>query len=429
MSPQKAAFLLVLLVFCSLVFPLAAQSQRIDKSLKKKEELDVRKPRRSVLERLRQKTEPEDQELLELQTRIQALEAAIDPNEYTLGPGDVFVISIWSAEPLTFKVPVEPEGYVIIPTVGAIKANGKTLAEVRKSILAATSSTYLRAEVTVNLYRLRTFRVHVTGQVMKPGPYEALAVDRVADLIQAAEGLTTWASERDIEVRHRDGAVDYVDLYEYTKLGRLESNLYLRDGDVIYVPPIRFTNATVRLEGAVNNPGVYQLKENETLQEFLLRTDALNKRAELRTAYVRRRTDANGGVETIPVFPYLKQEANGHSDLSLQDGDVILVPQRAEEVYVVGAVQAPGAYAYYPNLRAMDYVGIAGSTDRAKSLSRVKVIRKDTLEEVRGGDVPIQPGDMVVVPQKQVFGVREITTLVITVTNVLLTMKAIGVLK
>ena len=249
----------------------------------------------------------------------------------------------------------------------------------------------------------------------------------MADLIERASGLTTWASERNIEVRHRDGTVDYVDLYEYTKLGRLESNLTLRDGDVIYVPPIRFTSATVRLEGAVSSPGVYQLKENESLVEFLLRTGALNKEAELQTAYVRRRTNANGAVETIPVYPYLKQQANGHTDLTLQDGDVVMVPQRTKEVYVVGAVRTPGAYAYYPNLTAMDYVGFAGSTDRAKSLSKVKVIRKDTKTELKGGNVRIEPGDMVVVPQKQVFGVREFTTLVITVTNVLLAMKAIGV--
>ncbi len=424
--PKNLAYWAALLVW-ALALPAFTQVQQVDRRLKDKVKPGRLQPERTVQDRLREETQPDETAIFDLKTRIQPLEAAIDPDEYVVGPGDIFFISIWSAETQTLKVPVEPEGSLIIPTVGHIPANGRTLTEVRRDIVRAVKKTYLRAQVSVNLYRLRLFRVHVTGEVLAPGPYEALAVDRVADLIERASGLTTWASERNIEVRHRDGTVDYVDLYEYTKLGRLESNLTLRDGDVIYVPPIRFTSATVRLEGAVSSPGVYQLKENESLVEFLLRTGALNKEAELQTAYVRRRTNANGAVETIPVYPYLKQQANGHTDLTLQDGDVVMVPQRTKEVYVVGAVRTPGAYAYYPNLTAMDYVGFAGSTDRAKSLSKVKVIRKDTKTELKGGNVRIEPGDMVVVPQKQVFGVREFTTLVITVTNVLLAMKAIGV--
>ncbi len=323
---------------------------------------------------------------------------------------------------------MNPLGQLIIPTIGTLDVDGKTLAHVQEMVKAAGAKKYLRSTITAGLLYLRKIRVHVTGQVVKPGLYEALPVDRVSDIIEEAHGLTNWASERAIEVRHRDGSIDTADLYQYAKHGNLDANIYVQAGDVIYVPPIKFRNATVRVEGVVNDPGVYQLVENEKLEDFLLRVDAFNKSADLRGAYIRRNTMSNGGTETIPIFPYLQKQGNGLADLTLQDGDVIMVPQRLEEVYVVGAVRMPGPYAYYPNLKAVDYVGFAGSTDRASSLSKVKVRRKDSQEEIDDENVIVEPGDTVIVPQKVEFGVREVTQIVGTIASILLTMKAIDVI-
>ncbi|MCH7513270.1 MAG: SLBB domain-containing protein [Bacteroidetes bacterium] len=419
-------FLIPLILICCCWQNLPAQ--RLDKRLKKKQQQDFRSPLKSAFDKSNSTDESKSDLLPQTEFLQQPLEAAIDPESYVVGPGDVFQIVIISSKELVFKVQVISDGKLVIPTVGVLDVDGKTLSEVQTLVKEAAADKYLNSEITANLAILRQFRVHVTGQVMKPGSYGALAVDRVSNLIEIAEGITNWGSERAIEVRHLDGTVDIVDLYRYSKLGDLEANLTLKGGDVIYVPHINLSKATVRVEGPVNDPGVYQLAENETVQSFLLRVDAYNRRADLTNAYIQRQTVSNGGSETIPIFPYLENRGNSHAELYLQDGDVIMVPKRNEEVYVIGAVRSAGPYAYYPNLTAIDYIGFAGSTERAVKPSKVQLIRNNSEKPLNAKGLIIEPGDTVYVPQKSTFGLRDITTLIVTVTNVLITMKALNFL-
>ncbi len=419
-------FLILLILICCCWQNLPAQ--RLDKRLKKKQQQDFRSPLKSAFDKNKSTDKSQADLLPQTEFLQQPLEAAIDPESYVVGPGDVFQIMIISSEELVFKVQVISDGMLVIPTVAVLDVDGKTLSEVQTLVKEAAADKYLNSEITANLAILRQFRVHVTGQVMKPGSYKALAVDRVSNIIKKADGITNWGSERAIEVRHLDGTVDMVDLYRYSKLGDLEANLTLKGGDVIYVPHINLSKATVRVEGPVNDPGVYQLAENETVQSFLLRVDAYNRRADLTNAYIQRQTVSNGGSETIPIFPYLENRGNSHSELYLQDGDVIMVPKRNEEVYVIGAVRSAGPYAYYPNLTAIDYIGFAGSTERAVKPSKVQLIRNNSEKPLNAKGLIIEPGDTVYVPQRTEFGLREITSLIVTVTNVLLTMKALDLL-
>jgi len=231
-----------------------------------------------------------------------------------------------------------------------------------------------------------------------------------------------------VEVRHKDGTVEEIDLHLYYQSGNLENNPFLDGGDVIHVPAINFSHATVKVEGMVPHPGEYQLAANETLADFLLRVNAYNRDADLRGAYIKRNSGTNGTNETIPVFPYLQGQGNGHSEFYLQAGDVISVPDKREEVYVIGAVRYPGPYAFYPRTKAFTYVGFAGSHERAADLSDIEIIRKNSEDKMKGKDVEVKPGDTIFVPQKTEFGVREITTIVGTAASILLTMKAIGVI-
>lgn len=406
-------------------------SQRLDRRLKERDERGRTQPLRLSLDQKKDLDEEKLQAREEmpgvLQMQGQALEAAIDPETYVIGPGDMFQITIWAAEDLSFNLPVVPEGKLIIPTVGTLDVDGKTLTEVKQMVATAAARKYLNSEITANLTRVREIRVHVTGQVMEPGPYLALATHRVSDVIEAAEGLSSVAAERSVEVRHRDGTVEVVDLHLYYQSGNLQRNPFLAGGDVVHVPAINYSQATVRVEGMVPHPGEYQITAGETLADFLLRVNAYNRDADLKAAYITR-DSATNGIETIPIFPYLKNQGNGHSDIVLQAGDVISIPDRKEEVYVIGAVRYPGPYPFYPKTRAFSYVGFAGSHERAADLSDIEIIRKSNDEKLKGKDVAVKPGDTIFIPQKTEFGVREITTIVGTAASILLTMKAIGVI-
>lgn len=421
------------LVFFSVVFILSfcnfdrAWTQNLRPRSDTREKQDIRRPLRPTPDEQRDEKQPRVPGTLTLPS--QSLETAIDPETYLIGPGDTFQIGIWTGDESELVLVVNPEGRLTIPTVGTLDVAKKPLQTVRELIKKRAAKKYIGAPISVNLVALRRFRVHVTGQVLNPGLYEALAVDRVSDLISKAGGVTNWADERKIEVRHRNGGIETSDLYRYSKLGDLDANLLLQGGDVIYVPFIDFQQATVRVEGLLNDPGIYQLLDNETIEQFLLRVDAMNRRADLKNAFVRRQSADSDGVENIDIFPYLSGSGNGHAELYLRDGDVIFIPKRSEEVFVVGAVQKPGSYPFYPNYRAIDYVGLAGSTERAANLTSIKVVREGGRKVLKGGDLLARPGDTIVIPEKKTFGVREISLITGQLATIILALNAVGVFK
>jgi len=415
-------FTLFILSFCNFT---AAPAQDRDLRSRPTDKQDYRQPLRATQND--QQVEQQLSQFTALDISPQALEAPIDPTTYIVGPGDRFQIGIRAGLETSVVAAVSPEGRLTIPTIGTLTVAEKTLQDVRNLIKQRAAKKYIGAPVTVNLVGLRSFRVHVTGQVMKPAIYQALAVDRVSALIDRAGGLTSWGAESRIEIRHLDGTTDTVDLYRYRKLGDLEANSLVRAGDVVYVPFINFQNATVRVEGLVNDPGIYQLVENETIEEFLLRVDALNRRADLEHARLRRQKADSNAYETIAVFPHLSGSSNGKSNFYLQDGDVIFIPKRDEDVYVVGAVRNPGPYPFYPNYSAVDYVGLAGSTERATKLSKIKLLRQGTTKTIDGNNVEIRPGDTILIPEKVTFGVREVLLITGQITTILLTLNALNV--
>ena len=59
--------------------------------------------------------------------------AAVDPNEYRIGPEDVLQISIWKNEAMSRTVPVRPDGKISLPLLNDVQAAGLTPMEFRDS--------------------------------------------------------------------------------------------------------------------------------------------------------------------------------------------------------------------------------------------------------------------------------------------------------
>lgn len=331
---------------------------------------------------------------------IQALETVVNPDEYIVGPGDVFYINIWGEAGLEFPTQVTPEGKLIIRTIGTFNVAGKTLAEVQKEVLKAGEKKYKLNRITANLIQLRTFRIHVVGEVLNPGTYVAQAVDRVSVLVDRAMGVTEWADERHIEIRHSNGEVDILDLFNFKKLGYLKQNIYVQNGDLIYVPAIKLSHKTVALEGNVTQPGIHQVIESETLKNFLLRVDAFKRNLDLHDIYVIR-TDKQGREHKIFLNLLGKHGNPDHSlptDLVLEDGDRIYMPSLKNKVYVHGAVNIPGGHVYMAGFTARDYVGLAGGTADMANINDIKVIHFRNNKIEKGPDAPVDRGDTIIVP-------------------------------
>jgi polysaccharide biosynthesis/export protein len=331
----------------------------------------------------------------------QAIETIINPDEYFVGPGDLFSINILGGEEDAFPAQVTPEGKLIIQTVGTLFVNRKSLSQVQREVVEAGKKKYTATKVEASLIQLRTFRVHVTGEVDNPGTFVAQAVDRVSVLIDRAGGATDWADSRHIEIRHKNGSVDFLDIFKFKKLGELAQNIYVENGDVIYVPAINLSARTVTLEGYVEQPGIHQIIEGEMLSSFLLRVDAFNRRLDPHQIYITR-LDKHG-VDKKKNINLLEKNNSTNSalpnDIILENGDKIHVPSLKNRVYVHGAVFAPGSFSYNVGFRARDYVGLAGGTEEMGNIKGIRVIHFSDGSIGKGPNASVERGDTVIVPR------------------------------
>src|SRR6185503_17444477 len=120
---------------------------------------------------------------------------------------------------------------------GTVKVAGMTLEAARQEIKRAIGGTLRRdVRIEVDLARVRLLRVFVTGEATSGGPIQLPATVRASEALQGGAVLGPGASRRNIELRHRDGQVERVDLDRYLKLGDERGNPAVRDDDILFVP-------------------------------------------------------------------------------------------------------------------------------------------------------------------------------------------------
>lgn len=423
-------YLIQLIMFCFL-FTSNTFAQIPDKQKEKQEEQSTLPTRidfskifqQQKMEMTREEfntwKEQRERELFEKLTEPEALEKAIDPEEYLVGPGDVFSFNIWGALEKHVYLPVLPEGKLLIPSVGEIDAAGKTLENVQKTVQEKSLESYENCRISLTLAALRYFRVHVAGEVKFPGTFIAQAVDRVSEMIVEAGGITERAWKGAIEIRHTDGTKDVFNLAEFEMDGDISKDIYVQGGDVIHVPSVDLTKQYVYIEKDQEYAGVYQIKSGEKLIDFITRIRALKRNTDLSKIVVERKKNN----KTEYLSPFINPDSLSF-DFVLQSGDHVILP--SHYVYVKGAVRNPGAYPYVFNLTAKEYAGMAGGDYRSGNIKGVTVYHVRTGETEKGADVIVEAGDVVNLQQTFNLRLQNWVRIIPTITSLILAAKAAG---
>jgi protein involved in polysaccharide export with SLBB domain len=119
------------------------------------------------------------------------------------------------------------------------------------------------------------------------------------------------------------------------------------------------------------------------------------------------------GRVTIQVSANLKEWVDTPRDITVRSGDVLVVPKRPSYVLVQGQVYGPTAVAYRPGKSAQWYLMQAGGATNMANKGATFVIRASGTVigshnsfwvSGNGLNVPLQPGDTVVVPEKALGG-------------------------
>jgi protein involved in polysaccharide export with SLBB domain len=74
-------------------------------------------------------------------TVTQVLESELEAENYIVGPGDLFKVSIFGQIESEFSFQVLPEGKVVIPTIGEIEVGNLNLSEAKQKITTRIEDT------------------------------------------------------------------------------------------------------------------------------------------------------------------------------------------------------------------------------------------------------------------------------------------------
>jgi protein involved in polysaccharide export with SLBB domain len=200
-------------------------------------------------------------------------------------------------------------------------------------------------------------RVVIEGSVNKPGPFELRPGMRVADLIRAADSLRlSTFSERGTLFRTLPNLRKRVYGFNLRLAlsGDEQHNLQLMNEDsvVVYADSQFSPRHTVKVFGAVRNPGEYPRLDTMHIADLVVMAGGLAEAASVEGWELSRRdtTDLRTYAQLIKINSQKEYWQEGiPDDLTLRDFDVLFVPfnpkiSQQKFVRISGYVLFPGVY-------------------------------------------------------------------------------------
>jgi len=180
--------------------------------------------------------------------------------------------------------------------------------------------------------------IYIFGQVNAPGRYRFTKDMHFLDILSAADGPTGAADIHNIRVTHRDKS--------YAKVSKLNLSLYFETGDesllpnvttgdTIYVPEKNKNwldkpkEETVRVLGAINNPGRYVFNDNMTILDILAEAAGPTHNAYVEKITIVNMSCCQGQARTFDLVEFSKT-ANIYNLPVLRAGDTIYIPDRRD---------------------------------------------------------------------------------------------------
>jgi len=324
---------------------------------------------KSSIQKMLQQQQQQQQQMTSNQLSV-IMDGPVDPTEYIVGPGDVFTVSIWSAIPLNFQIPVTPEGTIVIPTVNEVAISGLTLETAKKLVISEIKKKYLSGQASFTLSQPRSFTVTVKGLVLQEQTLVVQATERVDAALSIANNIQKYklnniipeqslflsekiekifssSSKRNIRIFRKDGSSVNADIEKYIATRNHIFNPLLRDGDVIIVPPNNIEKNFVGVYGAVAKTGTFEFVEGDSLFNLIAIAGGITQNADPEKVTISRIDDSGSYSEmNVNLSKIFVHQA---SDIALHRGDRILVSQknsidRGGAVNIEGEVISPGAY-------------------------------------------------------------------------------------
>jgi len=192
------------------------------------------------------------------------------PVNYIVGPNDQLNINVYGRSVANWKLTVSPEGNINIPGVGLVNVAGKSIEQATtliKSRLAANNySINNGTSVQISLGNIRSIKVIMVGEVIKPGSYTLPSLATVFNALYSAGGPSDNGSFRQIEIIRDNRIIRRMDIYDFLLKGDQRDNIRLQDQDIVRVPTYK---VRVQMAGEIKRPALYEVLPGETLQDVI----------------------------------------------------------------------------------------------------------------------------------------------------------------
>ena len=191
-------------------------------------------------------------------------------SDYIAGPGDVFQLFLWGSAveinqlQSSYTLTVEADGTILFAPAGPLPVAGLTLKEIEKVLKSQLEKRYRQVELSLTVRNIREFPLYIAGFVANPGTVSATAVDTLFQVLTRAGGILKNGSLRDILLTRKNGEQLHVDLYDLLLKGK-DVDIQVKEGDSILIPAI---GTVAGIRGQVHQPGIFEIKEGETLADL-----------------------------------------------------------------------------------------------------------------------------------------------------------------
>ena len=219
--------------------------------------------------------------------------------------------------------------------------------------------------------------VTVSGGVNRPGQYELIGNEKLSTAISFSNGINKFADLNNIKLeRILDGSIKSLSITNLVQFNNIEAN----DGDTVFIRAFPFR--TVKVQGAVLNPGSYLMNEGDNIFDALLKAGGYSQNAypfgaiyenedvklvnqmardilykDFLDNLLTLSQDISIETDFSPILQLTSElknatpngrviadfvNENQASPLLVKDGDTITIPELINQVYIFGEVSSEG---------------------------------------------------------------------------------------
>jgi len=157
--------------------------------------------------------------------------------DYRIVPGDKLNIQVYKDQNLSQQLQVRPDGKITLPLVGDVRAEGRTSAELRDSLIESLKEYNTNPVVTVIVTETVPPVFYVMGEVNAPGTLPLKGQISMVQALAMAGGFKDFAKKKDIIIQ-RKGATGVTTIpFNYNDAVKGKGSMvYVQPGDTIIVP-------------------------------------------------------------------------------------------------------------------------------------------------------------------------------------------------